>query len=93
MMGSETAMDLALQAAAWMAADGERLVHFMGATGSSPDSLRAGLEDPQVLGSILDFILLDDQWVLQCAQAIACPPEALMGARQALPGGEQPHWT
>ncbi len=92
-MQQETAEIVALRALAWLAGDEDLLPAFMAATGSAPGDLRARAQDPDFLGSVLDFILQDDRSVIACAGALALPPEALAAARRALPGGEPVHWT
>jgi len=66
---------------------------FMGATGVSEADLRAGAQDPAFLGSVLDFVLMDDAWVMAVCEAHGLSPETAMRARMALPGGEQVNWT
>ena len=41
----------------------------------------------------MDFILMDDQTVLDFAETVKMPPENVTLARYSLPGGEQVHWT
>lgn len=95
MMGPQrdVAETVALQALAWIAGHDSLLDVFMGATGAGQDDLRTGAQDPEFLASLLDFILMDDAWVLEFAQAQNVPPEAVAHARAALPGGAQTHWT
>lgn len=92
-MTQEAAETLALQALAWLAGNDELLPVFLGATGAGLDDLRGRAADPDFLASVLDFIAMDDAWLVGfCAQA-EVPPEAPMQARAALPGGHLPHWT
>lgn len=92
-MSPDTAETLALQALAWLAANEELLPVFMGATGSSQDDLRAQAGQPEFLASVLDFLLMDDAWVISCCDALQQPYPQLMLARAALPGGAQINWT
>jgi hypothetical protein len=87
--GAET---LALQALTWLLGQEELLPVFLGSTGASGESLAAGAGDPVFLASVLDFLLMDDAWVIACADGIGCPYPALATARAALPGAA-PHWT
>ncbi|GAA0310605.1 DUF3572 domain-containing protein [Rhodovulum strictum] len=89
----ESADTLALKALGWLAGQDDLLAIFMGATGASGQDLRARADDPEFLASVLDFLLMDDAWVLAFCQAHGLPGEALMRARAALPGGADPHWT
>ncbi|MCF6445110.1 DUF3572 domain-containing protein [Nereida sp. MMG025] len=93
MISADAAETLGIKALAWVIGDEELLPVFMGASGVSADDLRANAGDPQFLGSVLEFILMDDAWVIRFAEEAAIKPELVMQARMALPGGEQVHWT
>ncbi len=92
-MRRDDAETVALKALAWLAADEEMLKHFCAATGSAPAELRSSAADAEFLAAILDFLALDDLWVLGFAAEAGLPPETLAAARAALPGGDLPHWT
>ena len=47
----------------------------------------------EFLGSVLDFLAMDDAWVVQFCDAAGLPYDRVMLARAALPGGAQVHWT
>lgn len=83
----------ALQALAWLVGDEEMLGIFLGATGASEADLRGAVDNPDFLGSVLDFILMDDRWVIECCDAQNIPYTRIAEARQGLPGGGQVHWT
>lgn len=89
----DAAETLALDALSWLVADEELLPVFLGATGASEADLRARAGDAEFLGSVLDFLLMDDAWVTRFCDARGLPYEAPMMARAALPGGAQVHWT
>lgn len=89
----ESAETLALRCLGWLAGHDELLPVFLGATGASEADLRAGAEDPAFLASVLDFLLMDDAWVMEFCSAMELPNEAPMRARAALPGGAQVNWT
>lgn len=89
----ETAETVALQALGWLAGNEELMPVFLGSTGASVDDVKRQAGDPAFLGSVLDFIMMDDNWVIDCAASAAMPPERIMQARQSLPGGEQINWT
>ena len=92
-MRPDQAEIIALQALGWVLADDELTSVFLGATGADANALRNAAEDPHVLGSVLDFVLMQDQSVLDFAASIGQPPEAIAMARHYLNGGEQVHWT
>ena len=93
MLSREAAELIGLQAVAWLAGNDELLPVFLGATGAAEDDFRAALEDPSFQGAVLDFILMDDAWVLACCEAQGLSTDLPMRARAALPGGEQVNWT
>ena len=89
----ESADVIALRALAWLAANDDLLPVFQGSSGASEEDIRNGAHDPSFLGSVLDFIMLDDAWVIDCCASLQIPNETLMQVRQLLPGGEQVNWT
>lgn len=88
-----TAETTALQALGWLVGNEDLLPVFLGATGASEGDLRAQAEDPAFLASVLDFIMMDDAWVIACCDAHGLPYPRLAEARALLPGGEAVHWT
>ena len=92
-MTPQKAEELALSALGWIAASDDLIEVFLGATGSSLDTVRAQAGDPAFLGSVLDFLLMDDAWVAGFCDANALDYRQPMMARQLLPGGDVPNWT
>jgi len=92
-LSQETAETTALQALGWLAGNEELLPVFLGTTGASVGDVRQQAMDPDFLGAVLDFIMMDDAWVMDCAGAINVAPERIVLARQSLPGGAQINWT
>lgn len=96
-MQRDDAETLALRALAWLAGNDDLLPVFMGSSGASPADLRGRAADPDFLASVIDFLRMDDAWVLGFAAACGERPEAtaaaLAAARAALPGGRTAHWT
>lgn len=89
----ENAETIALQALGWLAANEELMPVFLGASGASVDDLKAQAGDPAFLGSVLDFITMDDAWVVQFCDSASLEYTVPMMARMALPGGAQMNWT
>ncbi|KPP94096.1 DUF3572 family protein [Erythrobacter sp. HL-111] len=79
-----SAATLALAALGWVLEDDERADRYLELTGLDPDSLRAGLGDPMVLGSALDFLANHEPDLLRAAEALAVTPEELIAARKEL---------
>ncbi|WGW05595.1 DUF3572 domain-containing protein [Tropicibacter oceani] len=92
-LSRETAETIGLQAVAWLASNDEILPVFLGATGASEGDFRENLQDPAFQGSILDFLLMDDKWIIEFCDTAGLAYDAPMRARAALPGGGQVHWT
>lgn len=90
---ADAAETFALQALGWLVGQDDLLPVFLGATGASESDLREQAGNPAFLGSVLDFLLMDDAWVIAFCDANSRPYEHVMQARAALPGGEQIHWT
>ncbi|APG46255.1 DUF3572 domain-containing protein [Phaeobacter porticola] len=90
---ADAAETLGLKALAWLAGNDELLPVFLGSTGASEADLRAQASDPAFLGSVLDFLTMDDAWVMQFCDSLGISYEQPMHARMALPGGAQVHWT
>jgi hypothetical protein len=84
---------IGLQAVAWLAANDDLLPVFMGASGVSEADLRENLTDPAFQGSVLDFLLMDDVWIIAFCDAQGLAYDVPMQARAVLPGGGEMHWT
>ncbi|OAN69813.1 hypothetical protein A8B78_21445 [Jannaschia sp. EhC01] len=92
-MQQDFAETRALSLLAWLAGEEEILPQFMGATGLGEDDLRASAGEPEFLASVMDFILMDDAWILQGAEATGIAAQDFAMIRAALPGGDLPNWT
>lgn len=89
----EAAEVIGLQAVAWLAANDELFPVFTGSTGASEADFRANLQDPVFQASVLDFLMMDDAWVVAFCDMQNIPYDRIMQARAALPGGGEVHWT
>lgn len=92
-MKQEVAETQALNILAWLAGQDELFGQFLGASGAAAEDVARQARDPAFLGATLDFILMDDQFVLDCARDLGIDPHSISTIRQALPGGQQIHWT
>lgn len=92
-MQQDVAETIALQALGWLAANEELLPVFMGATGTGTDDFKGRAGEPEFLCSVLDFLMMDDAWVVEFCDTQGLAYDQLMRARQALPGGAQINWT
>lgn len=90
---TEHAEGLAAGALGWLAGDEELLLVFLQSTGTAPEDLKSRRGDPELLAAVIDFVLMDDAWVMSCAAHVGIPPQDLATIRASLPGGDLPHWT
>lgn len=84
---------MALRAVEFLAGSEDLLGVFLGSTGQDRDALAVQLAEPEFQAAVLDFLLMDDAWVLDFAAFAEVSPEQVLQARAALPGGGVPHWT
>lgn len=92
-MRQEAAETIAARALAWLAGNDDLMPVFLGASGASATDIRAQADDPAFLASVLDFLSMDDAWIVAFCDAEGLSYEAPMQARRALPGGQEVHWT
>lgn len=92
-MTPERAEQIAISALSWLAANEELLPVFLGASGAMADDLRASAENPAFLASVLEFLTMDDAWVVSFCDENGLKYEDPLRARYALPGAEQVNWT
>ncbi len=89
----ESAETLALEALGWLAGNDDLMPVFLGATGASEADLKTQASDPEFLGAVMDFLMMDDAWVIAFCDSVQIPYDRIMAARAALPGGAQVNWT
>lgn len=89
----ESAETLALQVLGWLVCNDDLLPVFLGNTGASEADLKAHASDPVFLAAVLDFLMMDDAWVMAFCDDNALPYDRIMPARMALPGGAEVNWT
>lgn len=78
------AATLALATLGWLLEDDDRAQRYLELTGLDPETLRAGLNDPFVLLSALEFLANYEPDLIRAAEALAVAPEELVAARDAL---------
>ncbi|MBU2937434.1 MULTISPECIES: DUF3572 domain-containing protein [Pacificibacter] len=92
-MQQNSAEILALKILVWLVGNEELLPVFLGSTGLGEDDLRNRASEPELLAAVLEFVMMNDEWVNDFAQNASIDPYDVVRARQALPGGEDIHWT
>ncbi len=84
---------IAIRALGWLASNEEVMPVFLAATGAAADELRQRANEPAFLVSVLDFLMMNDDWVVNFCDGEAISYDSPMRARHALPGGEEVNWT
>ncbi|MGD9862343.1 MAG: DUF3572 domain-containing protein [Pseudodonghicola sp.] len=92
-LSADAAETLALRALGWLVGNDDLLPVFLGASGAGMEELRLRAAEPAFLAGVLDFLMMDDTWVVAFCDATGTPYDVPMQARAALPGGAQMHWT
>ena len=92
-LSQENAEIFSLNALGWIVSQEDLLPAFLGASGASEGEIRERASDPVFLLSVLDFLMMDDQWIISCCDALNVPYERVGEARQAMPGGAEVSWT
>ncbi len=92
-LSAEQSQVVALEALGWLIANDELLPVFLGASGASIDDIKTSAADVGFQSSVLDFLMMDDEWVLACTASMNRKPDSLMRARAGLPGAGEVHWT
>ena len=92
-MTPDAAETVAIQALAWLAGNDEICPVFMGSTGTSAQDMRDRASDPAFLASVLEFLTMDDAWVIAFCDEAGLAYDLPLRARYALPGAGEVHWT
>lgn len=92
-MNKENAEVFAVKVLGWLSQDDDLFPIFLGSTGMGIDDLKENMSDPAVLAGVLDFLLMDDEFVKRFCDSENLPYETPMQARASLPGGMTTHWT
>ena len=89
-MTPEHAKIMGESALSYLADDVSLLSQFLVQSGVGPDHVRTHHQDPEFLGSVLDFILQDDAVVMAFADYAGVAPDLIAVARYQLPGATIP---
>ena len=92
-MNKEIAETRALEVLTWVLSEDDLIKVFMGATGASQDDLRSNTLNHEFLISILDFVLMDDSWVISCSKFMNIDPSQIQVIKMSLDGGQEGNWT
>jgi len=92
-MTPKRAESIAISALSWMASQDDIIGGFLGSAGADADDLRQRAQEPEFLGFVLDYLMTQDEFVLDFADQNRMDPAEVAHARMALPGGATPNWT
>ena len=92
-MDREIAETRALEVLTWVLSEDDLIQVFMGATGASQNDLRSNTLSHEFLLSILDFVLMDDRWVISCSKFLNIDPSQIQLIRMSLDGCQEVTWT
>ena len=92
-MDKEIAETRALEVLTWLLSEEDLIQVFMGATGASQNDLRSNTLNHEFLISIVDFVLMDDRWVISCGKFLNIDPSQIQLIRMSLDGGQEVNWT
>ena len=92
-MDREIAETKALKVLTWVLSEDDLIQVFMGTSGASQNDLRSNTLSHEFLISILDFVLMDDRWVISCSKFLNIDPSQIKLIRMSLDGGQEVTWT
>jgi hypothetical protein len=73
-----------LSALGWIITEPTRADRMLALTGLSPADLRAGIERPDLLAALLNYLEAHEPDLIACADALTIDPSALIRARMIL---------
>lgn len=82
---------LALQALAFVIGDEVLRPRFLALSGIAPDELAPRLQEPALLGAVLDFLLAHEPDLIAFAASLELAPQEIARARHRLPGAMPPY--
>ena len=88
----ESAVSLALSAVAYILGDDTLRERFVALSGLTPDELRVNLQSQDFLMSALEFLVMHEPDLINCATALDEDPKNLVTAWRSLGGGVGQEW-
>lgn len=85
-MNRDAAQSIAILALSYLTRDQDRLDRFMDWTGLAAADLAQAAANPDILGGVLDYLLGDEQLLMDFTADAGLAPEEPAYARPALPG-------
>ena len=83
-----------MAALGWVLGDENHAERLLTLTGLTPDVLRDGLNNRDILVAIMDFLMSHEPDLIAAADALGVEPQALVAAHHALAGPSDfdPEW-
>ena len=81
---AERAMETAIEALTWLAADPSRLERFLSLSGLGPQNLRKAAAEPRFLSAILDYLASNETLLVEFAGDGGRAPEDVARAHAVL---------
>lgn len=91
-MTQQSSEIIALQALGYIIEEDTLRDRFVALTGLDPNTLRASLDQPGTLASILEFLISHEPDLIAAAEAQGQTPESLVSAWRNLGGGAGQEW-
>lgn len=91
-MQQEVAFSHALKAITFILADDVLRDRFLALSGLSPEEIRASIQRPDFLASVLEFLIGHEPDLLAFAEATEEKPTNIVAAWRQLGGGEGQEW-
>ena len=82
----EDAVEIAIQCLTFISKDMDRLGKFLALSGVGPEKIRESAQDLTFLGGVLDFMLSDEEMLVEFAAWAELDPSAPAASRRFLPG-------
>ena len=86
---------LALAALGWVLSDDNHAERLLTLTGLSPDALREGVGNRDILVAVMDFLMSHEPDLIAAADALGVDPQMLVAAAHGLSGPHDfdPEWS
>ncbi len=92
-MNRDQAETIALRALGWLAGNDELWPVFLGASGAAAEDMRDRAGEPDFQASVLEFLTMNDAWVMEFCDTVPLDYEGPFTAMQVLAGPSRMHWT
>ncbi len=91
-MDTDEAEKIAIDALGYVASDSELCANFLGSSGATLQDMRKMAAERVFLASVLEFITLNDAWVIGFCDQFGVGYDRPVMARAVLRGNSDRHW-